>query len=85
LGGLANLGFNMGNTITDRQAADGAQARQLQQQIIDAAQGQWGGYTGSAATGLAGLQQGVASAPSGVGSTTESSNPGVMGILGAFL
>lgn len=85
LGGLSSLGFNMGNTISDRQSADGAAARAAQQQLMDLAQQQWAGYTGAGNLGLGNLQSGVASAPSGAGTTTESSNPGILGLLSGFL
>ena len=85
LAGLSQLGFNMGNTISGMQAADGAAAQAQQQQLMDLAQQQFAGYTGAGATGLAGLQSGVNSAPSGAGTTTESSNPGILGILSGFL
>lgn len=84
LGGLATLGFNMGNSISDRQARDGALARGVQQDIMNAAMQQWAGYTGAGNLGLGNLQSGVASAPSGAGSTTQTQNPGLLGILGAI-
>ena len=52
------------------------------QQIIDAARAQWGGYTGAGNLGLGNLQSGVASAPSGAGTTTQTQDPGLAGILG---
>ena len=45
LGNLSNLGFGMGQSVRAGNAAQGDAERALSQAIIDAAQGQFGGYT----------------------------------------
>lgn len=84
LSGLAALGMNIGNNISDRQAADGALSRSVSQDIINAGLGQWGGFTGAGNLGLGNLQSGVASAPSGAGTTTQTQSPGLLGLFGAL-
>jgi len=81
LGNLSNLGFNMGNTITNQQSQQGATTRAINQAILDAAQGQWQGYTNAGNLGLGQLQSGVDVAPSNAGSTSKSVNPGLAGII----
>jgi hypothetical protein len=76
LGSLANLGFGMGNTITDRLMAQGQQQQSLQQQLIDAAQARYGQYTGYPQQGIGLLSQALGQTPTPQ-STTTSSKPGV--------
>lgn len=85
LAGLSGQGFGMANTISDRQQADGQAAQNVTQQLINAAMQQFQNYSNAGNLGLGNLQAGVAAAPTGSGTTTNSSNPGLMGILGAFL
>ena len=46
MGSLANLGFNMGQTVNNNLAQQGAMQQALQQAIYDNAQGKFAGYTG---------------------------------------
>ena len=52
LGNLANLGFGMGQDVLGGMQQQGAMQQMLQQQIIDAAKGQYGGYQGQPSTAL---------------------------------
>lgn len=84
LSGLSSQGVSIGNNLSDRQAADGADARALQQQLMDLAQQQFSNYSNQANLGLGTLQSGIASIPGGSGTTSSTSNPGLFGILGSL-
>mgnify|MGYP003645399436 CR=1 FL=1 len=66
MGQLSNLGFGFGNSISDRQQAQGGMQQGMQQMLIDAARGQFDGFrdaplnslqTNIAATGAANMGQ----------------------------
>ncbi len=80
LGSLANLGFGMGQTVQGNLQQQGAQQQVMIQALIDAAKNQYGGYTGHPAQGLGYVTQalGATGTPT---NTTESSNPGLFGML----
>ena len=63
LGSLSNLGFGMGQTIQGRMDQQGAMQQALNQQLINAAKGQYAGYTGAPAQSLQYLLQAVGGAP----------------------
>jgi hypothetical protein len=63
LGNLSNLGFGMGQTIQGRMDQQGAMQQALNQQLINAAKGQYAGYTGAPAQSLQYLLQAVGGAP----------------------
>ena len=69
LGSLSNLGFGMGQTIQGRMDQQGAMQQALQQQLINAAKGQYAGYTGAPAQSLQYLLQAVGGAPASQQST----------------
>lgn len=77
---LANLGFGMLNTVSDRQARDGAIRRGLNQAVIDAAKGQYGGFTGSPMGGLNAQIAALNAAKFGE-TTTSTSTPGLFDFL----
>jgi hypothetical protein len=52
LGGLAQQGFNMGQQIGQQQFQQGEMQRMLNQSLIDAGRGQYGGFTGAPAASL---------------------------------
>jgi len=52
LGNLANMGFGFGNQLSQNQLAAGALQQQMMQQLIDAAKGQYAGWTGAPDKGL---------------------------------
>ena len=82
MGQLGNQAFSTGQTIQQNQMQQGLMQQGLQQALIDAARGQYAGYTGSpsaslnaplAALGVAGPNSGSA--------TTQTSNPGLFDYL----
>ena len=80
LGNLGNMGFGMGQQITQTQMQQGAQQQALMQQLIDASKAQYGGWTGAPQNGLA-TQIGAVSGSPFPQSTTESKSPGLLNIL----
>ena len=80
LGSLANLGFGMGEQIQDRMTQQGALQQALQQQLINAAKGQYAGYTGAPSDSLQYLLQAVGASPSPT-TTTGTTNRGLFDYL----
>jgi hypothetical protein len=82
LGNLANLGFGMGQTVQGNLQQQGVQQQVMMQALIDAAKGQFGGYTGSPMSTIGATTQalGATGTPQ---STTKSSDPGLFGYLTA--
>ena len=80
LGSLSNLGFGMGQQIQDRMDRQGGMQQLLQQELINAAKGQYADYTGSPAESLQYLLNAVGGAPA-VGSVTDSKEMGLMDYL----
>ena len=80
LGNLSNMGFGMGQTVQGNLANQGTQQQVMMQALIDAAKGQYGGYTGAPAAGLGYVTQalGATGTPT---STTGSSSPGLFDYL----
>jgi len=82
LAGLGQQAFGIGQTIQQQQAQQGLLQQGLQQALIDAARGQYAGYTGSPSAALQAplAALGVTPVPQ---STTTSSNPGLFSYLQA--
>ena len=80
LGNLSNLGFGMGQTIQGRMDQQGAMQQALNQQLINAAKGQYAGYTGSPAQSLDYLLRAVGGSPAS-GQATETYNAGLFDYL----
>lgn len=80
LGNLSNLGFGMGQQVQQGMQSQGAMQQALQQQIINAAKGQYGGYTGAPADSLSYLLQAVGGSPQPT-TTTSTSQPGLFDYL----
>ena len=80
LGGLASQAFQTGQTIQQQQAQQGLLQQGLQQALIDAARGQYAGYTGApqAALGAPLAALGATTVPQ---STTETKDPGLFSYL----
>jgi hypothetical protein len=78
---MASMGWGMGQDIQNNQMLAGAMQRQQQQQLIDAAKGQYGGYVNAPSSGLETFLQSVLS-PGSAGTQTVSSKPGVFDMLG---
>lgn len=80
LGNLSNLGFGMGTQVQQMQNQAGGQQQAINQSLIDAARGQYGGYQGQPQQGLQSLIAALGGAPVPQ-TTTQSSNPGLLGLL----
>lgn len=83
--GLAGQGFGFGQAITGQQAQQGGQQQAINQALIDAIRGQFAGFTGAPNAALQLPLASVGAANMGQGSTTQTSNPGMLGILGGLL
>lgn len=82
--GLAGQGFGFGQSIQNQQWQQGEAARALNQALIDAAKGQYGGFTGSPANSLATLLSGITGANMGQNTTTQTNKPGLMDYITAI-
>lgn len=80
---LAGQGFGFGQAINNQQAAQGASVQAMNQALIDAARGQYGGFTGAPANSLQMILNALGSMPN-QSTTKETQNPGLFGILGAL-
>jgi hypothetical protein len=80
---LAGQGFNFANTIADRQSREGEAMRALNQALIDAAKGQYGGFTGAPSNALAELLSGITGTKTGQQTTTEKYKPGLLDYIKA--
>lgn len=80
LAGLGQQAFGIGQTIQQQQAQQGLLQQGLQQALIDAARGQYAGYTGSPSAALQAplAALGVTPVPQ---STTQSYSPGLFDYL----
>lgn len=87
LGNLSTLGYDMQRQTTQDQYAMGEQQRLMQQQLIDAARGQFSGWSNAPQAGLQALIAALSGSPVPE-STTKSTQPGLVnmftGLLGAF-
>ena len=87
LANISNIGFGMGQQIQSDMMTQGAQQQALNQAIIDAAKGQYSGYTSAPADSLSYMLSAVGAAPN-VSSTTQGYSPGLFDYLslglGAF-
>lgn len=82
---LAGQGFNFGNTLNGNMAAAGDTKRQLIQGLIDAAKGQYAGFTGAPQAGLNNMITATGAGSMGQQTTTQTQNPGLLNIIGAGL
>lgn len=83
LGNLSNLGFGYGTQLAGQQAQMGGQQQQMLQALIDAAKGQYGGFTGAPNAGLTSVLGALGAMPGGQGTTTTSSKPGLFDYITA--
>jgi len=79
LANIGNLGFGMGQTATQNLMQQGALQQALQQQLYDAAAGQYAGYQGAPAQGMGYLTSALSSSPIPQSQKTSSS-PGLFDI-----
>ena len=80
LGGLAGQAFQTGRDINSDMARDGLMQQGLTQQLIDAARGQFGGFTGAPQQAL-NLPLAALGATPNVGSQTQTQKPGLFNML----
>lgn len=80
MGNLANQAFNTSQAISNQQFNQGLAQQQLQQQLINAAQQQWAGYTGAPQAGLQTQLGALQASPYGQ-TTTQSYTPGLFNWL----
>ena len=81
MGQLANLGFGFGTQLNQQQAQQGALQQGLQQMLIDAAKGQFGGFTGAPGQSLQLPLAAVGAANMGQQTQTQQYNPGLFDYL----
>ena len=82
LASIGNLGFGMGQQIAGQQAQQGQQQQALQQAIINAAQGQFGGFTGAPSSSLQALVAALSGSPgNSAQSQTTSRQPGLFDLI----
>lgn len=83
MGQLGQQAFNTGQTIQQQQMQQGLMQQGLQQALIDAARGQYAGYTGSPGASLnAPLAALGVAGPNSGSTTTNTSSPGLFDYLG---
>lgn len=82
--GLAGQGFGFGQSITDQQWKQGLAQQALNQSLIDAAKGQYTGFTGSPYAALQALYGGLQGSNMNQSTTTASNNPGALGWISAL-
>jgi len=80
LGGLGQQGFNIGSQIQQQQAQQGLLQQGVQQALIDAAKGQYAGFTGAPGASLSAPLAALGGIPS-QSTTTESQKPGLFNVL----
>jgi hypothetical protein len=80
---LAGQGFGFGQALNQQQFQQGQQQQMLNQQLIDAARGQYGGFTGAPQNSLQMILNALGSMPN-QSTVTNTQNPGVFGYLGAL-
>lgn len=80
LGQLSNLGFGMGQTINNNMLRQGTMQQALQQQLLDAARGQYAGFTGSPTQSLQAPLAALGAIPS-QSTTTQTQKPGLFDYL----
>ncbi len=79
-GNLSNLGFGMGMNLNNAMFQQGGVQQGVQQQLIDQATGQYGGWVGAPMQGVQGVASAVGSSPTPQ-TTTQSSSPGLFDYL----
>jgi hypothetical protein len=80
MGNLAGQAFDMGQQATANLQNVGLQQQAIQQALIDAAKGQYAGYTGASSNALGLLAQALGASPQ-PSTTTETKQPGLFDYL----
>lgn len=78
---LAGQGFGFGQALNQQQMQQGSQQQALMQSLIDAARGQYGGYTGAPMSSLSAPLAALGAVPSGQQTSTQTQRPGLMQYL----
>ena len=81
LGNLSQQGFNMGQSINQQQQQFGTMQQAINQALIDAARGQYGGFTGSPTQSLSALLGALGGANMGQQTSTQTQQPGLFNYL----
>jgi len=81
LADISNLGFGMGQQVTQNLTQQGAMQQALQQAVMDAAAQKYGQYTGHPAQGLAYLNAALGVTPTTPQTQTLTSQPGLFDYL----
>ena len=79
--GLAGQGFGFGQQIGQQQMQQGTQQQAMMQALIDAAKGQYGGFTGAPAQSLGLPLAALGAANMGQNTQTTSQKPGLFNYL----
>jgi len=82
---LAGQGFGFGQAINQQQMQQGGLQQALQQQLIDAARGQYGGYTGAPMTSLSAPMAALGAANMGQNTSTQRQQPGLFNYMSLLL
>jgi hypothetical protein len=82
---LAGQGFGFGQQINQQQMQQGGLQQSLQQQLIDAARGQYGGYTGAPMASLSAPMAALGSANMGQQTQTQTQKPGLFNYMSLLL
>ena len=82
--GLAGQGFGFGQAIQNQQWQQGEAARALNQALIDAAKGQYGGFTGSPANALNTMIGATSAGNMGQNTTTQTQKKGLFDYITAI-
>ncbi len=85
LGNLSQTGFNMGQAITQQQAAQGATQRGINQALIDATRNQYAGFTGAPTQALNTRLGVLGAANMNQRTETTTQRPGLLQYLTPFI
>ena len=80
LGNLSNLGFNQGMDLSNQAWQQGGLVQGINQMLIDAVKGQYGGYTGAPGQALGYVTGALGATPTPT-TTTQSRQPGLFDYL----
>ena len=81
LGNLSNLGFGFGQQIGATQAGQGQTQQAMNQALIDAAKGQYGGFTGAPQDALSTYLAALGGSQTGQQTQTSTQKPGLLQYL----
>jgi hypothetical protein len=82
--GLAGQGFGFGQAINQQQSQQGQMQQAMNQALINAAKGQYAGFTGAPMAGLQAQLAALGGANMGQQSQTQTQSPGLLGTLGGL-